>query len=209
MACGVCAQVTRHHDEQGVKQAAAIFAGERNIRSMARGLKAKGVLMLAPIANVSRLMRGGETEARLARADLIYTNHRESMGALKRWQDGQGRAHPSPLARSMTNTVEAFFSAAFTSKNGLPAALRSLFRAEGCEMGEATAAHLMPPTVELPASAGDTAAVEACERFFRAQGLRPLSGGGSAKQPLSPRLLLKPTLGSQGKGITLHDTLGR
>eukprot|EP01045_Picozoa_sp_COSAG04_P034360 COSAG04_NODE_7490_length_1118_cov_183.545633_1_plen_59_part_10 len=57
---GVWAQVTRHHDEQGVKQAAAIFAGERNIRSMARGLKAKGVLMLAPIANVSRLMRGGE-----------------------------------------------------------------------------------------------------------------------------------------------------
>ena len=197
------------------RTAAAIFVGKRNVMSMNRGLKDRGVAILASIYNVSRM--SSDSRKRLERADFIYTNDREQMRSVRLWQDralataartaavGDVFKAAAPVYQHViTNTVEAFFSHGFTSKDGLPQNLRRLYAAAGCEMGAPGAAALMPPTLTLPSATSDAAAIEQCDRWFAARGVLR---GGDMHQGFTPRLLLKPTLGSQGKGITLHANL--
>ena len=121
------------------RTAAAIFVGKRNVMSMNRGLKDRGVAILASIYNISRM--SSESRKRLERADFIYTNDREQMRAVRLWQDralaaaavGDAAKAAAPVYQGViTNTVEAFFSRGFTSKDGLPKNLRSLYMAAGC-----------------------------------------------------------------------------
>jgi hypothetical protein len=133
------------------RTAAAIFVGKRNVMSMNRGLKDRGVAILASIYNVSRM--SSESRRRLERADFIYTNDRPQMRAVRAWQDRalaaaaaawQAQPHgtnavalpPPPQQHAITNSVEAFYNRGFTSKDGLPSNIRRLYAAEGCEMGE-------------------------------------------------------------------------
>lgn len=125
------------------RTAAAVFVGKRNVMAMNYGLKDRGVAILASIYNVSRMSK--DSRRRLERADFIYTNDREQMSAVRAWQDRNlataaaataviatgtsttdvaKHAMLRPQQHVITNTVEAFFSHSFTSKDGLPSSLR-------------------------------------------------------------------------------------
>jgi hypothetical protein len=140
---------------------------------MNRGLKDKGVTILASIYNVSRM--SAESKDRLERADLIYTNDRGQMKAVRAWADRHLSAGVAAKQHVITNTVNAFFSRAFTSKDGLPSSLRALYTAAGCEMGGPEAAHLMPDTLTLPDLSSDATTIARCDVWFANHGMHLLN----------------------------------